>query len=102
MLLFHSQAIWKKETLKMLQLDFEITDEDIRTLEKLDGLNIDNQRSEILKSLETIDVQACPGSGKTTLIAAKLKLLAKKWSDKTAVFVYFPIRMWQKMKLLVK
>ncbi len=66
----------------MLQVDFEIMDEDVRELEKLDRIKFDNQRSEILKSLKTIDIQACPGSGKTTLIAAKLKLLSKKWSYK--------------------
>ncbi len=59
--------------------DFQITDEDIRALETVDRLTFDSKRSEILKSLETIDVQACPGSGKTTLIAAKLILLSQKW-----------------------
>ncbi|HBB6940300.1 TPA: UvrD-helicase domain-containing protein [Legionella pneumophila] len=66
----------------MSQLNLEITDDDIKTLESLDGLNFDAQRSEILKSLEAIDVQACPGSGKTTLIASKLKLLSQKWPYK--------------------
>lgn len=39
----------------------------------------DEERISILESMHSIDVQACPGSGKTTLIAAKLILLAKKW-----------------------
>ncbi|NTU73433.1 UvrD-helicase domain-containing protein [Candidatus Roizmanbacteria bacterium] len=39
----------------------------------------DEERVSILEAMRTIDVQACPGSGKTTLIAAKLILLAKKW-----------------------
>ena len=39
----------------------------------------DEERISVLESMRSIDVQACPGSGKTTLIAAKLILLAKKW-----------------------
>lgn len=39
----------------------------------------DEDRISVLESMGSIDVQACPGSGKTTLIAAKLILLAKKW-----------------------
>ena len=49
---------------------------------RLDGLTFDAERSKILKSLDTIDVQACPGSGKTTLIAAKLILLSRKWPNR--------------------
>ncbi len=63
-----------------------ISDEDIRFLEKEEELffptNEDypkSDRQKILKSMKSIDVQACPGSGKTTLIAAKLILLARKW-----------------------
>ena len=51
---------------------------DIAVSEKL-ILN-DEDRMSILESMGSIDVQACPGSGKTTLIAVKLILLAKKWS----------------------
>ena len=39
----------------------------------------DEDRISVLETMRSIDVQACPGSGKTTLIAAKLILLAKKW-----------------------
>ncbi len=59
-----------------------ITEEDINFLEQQEGLIFDPERREILKTLRSIDVQACPGSGKTTLIAAKLILLAKKWTKK--------------------
>lgn len=58
----------------------EITDEDIewaRTLMHLDV--VDEPRRAFLKSQVTQDVSACPGSGKTTLIVAKLAILAKKW-----------------------
>ncbi len=39
----------------------------------------DEERIAILTSMSSIDVQACPGSGKTTLIASKLVLLANNW-----------------------
>lgn len=58
-----------------------IEDEDIVELENSEGLSFDEDRREILKSIETIDIQACPGSGKTTLVAAKLILLSKKWNS---------------------
>lgn len=56
----------------------DITDEDIDILQQEMGLVFDDTRRECLKSYR--DVQACPGSGKTTLVAAKLILLAKKWT----------------------
>ncbi|MCP4394603.1 MAG: UvrD-helicase domain-containing protein [Alphaproteobacteria bacterium] len=66
----------------MSPLDIEITSSDITALKEATGLVFDNVRSKILKSMDTIDVQACPGSGKTTLIASKLILLAQKWPYK--------------------
>lgn len=39
--------------------------------------HFDERRRHVIKSWD--DVQACPGSGKTTLVAAKLLILAKKW-----------------------
>ena len=39
----------------------------------------DDERISVLEAMRSINVQACPGSGKTTLIATKLILLAKKW-----------------------
>lgn len=57
----------------------DITDEDIDLLQQEIGLDFDDERRECLKSYQ--DVQACPGSGKTTLVAAKLILLAKKWTS---------------------
>ena len=57
-----------------------ITDAEIEEISSLLQLNFsDNVRKNILKSMDSIDVQACPGSGKTTLVAAKLILLSKKW-----------------------
>lgn len=66
-----------------MKVGFEITDEDIRHVEKLlERLNVDfsdDQRQEAIKTLETKDIRACPGSGKTTLLVAKLAILARKW-----------------------
>lgn len=57
-----------------------ISRDDISALAHNEGLYLDDDtRISILESMRSIDVQACPGSGKTTLIAAKLMLLAKKW-----------------------
>ncbi len=61
-------------------LDGLISREDIAELSRSEGLILDDEaRISILASSNSIDVQACPGSGKTTLIAAKLILLAKAW-----------------------
>lgn len=57
----------------------EITDGDIDQIEKEFGLIFDEERRAILKCRESKDVRACPGSGKTTLVVAKLALLANKW-----------------------
>lgn len=58
----------------------EITDEDIEWVQLLLGLDpFDRSRRDFLKRLSTVDLSACPGSGKTTLIVAKLAILAKKW-----------------------
>lgn len=57
------------------------TREDIAALARNERLHLDDDsRIGVLLSGTSIDVQACPGSGKTTLIAAKLMLLAKKWA----------------------
>ena len=59
-----------------------IDDEDIAWAEKLLHLPagaFDQERKEAIKALGHFDVQACPGSGKTTLVVAKLAILAKKW-----------------------
>jgi hypothetical protein len=63
-----------------------ITDDDIAWAEQALGLpqnTFDEQRRNVLKSMETIDVSACPGSGKTTLLVAKLAILARRWPFRT-------------------
>lgn len=58
----------------------EITDGDIDEIEQLFGdVSFDEQRRRIIKNMSTFDVQAFPGSGKTTVLIAKLAVLAKKW-----------------------
>lgn len=62
----------------------EITDDDIDWVTSLMGLDhLDTPRCEFLKRRTTVDVSACPGSGKTTLIVAKLAILARKWPHHT-------------------
>ncbi|WP_422484780.1 UvrD-helicase domain-containing protein [Gudongella sp. DL1XJH-153] len=57
-----------------------ITDEDINWVESiLIGIKFDECRREIIKNLDSVDIQACPGTGKTTVLIAKLAILAKKW-----------------------
>ncbi|MCF7202521.1 UvrD-helicase domain-containing protein [Pseudomonas oligotrophica] len=61
-----------------------VTDEDIDWVCELMQLKpLDEARREFLKVRETRDVSACPGSGKTTLIVAKLALLARRWKSST-------------------
>lgn len=59
----------------------EITDADIDEVEKLLGgkISFDAERRAVIKNTDTIDIQAFPGTGKTTVLVAKLAILAKKW-----------------------
>lgn len=57
-----------------------ITDADIEEIEQLLGnVKFDDQRRNILKCMDSVDIQAFPGSGKTTVLIAKLAILSKKW-----------------------
>lgn len=60
----------------------EITDDDIKWVEMVMGgkVHFDESRANIIKNMDSVDVQAFPGSGKTTILVAKLAILAKKWS----------------------
>ena len=58
----------------------KISDDDIDWVEDLLKINFDEDRRRIIKSLESRDVQAFPGTGKTTLLVGKLAILARKWN----------------------
>ncbi len=57
-----------------------ITDADITYAERIllgENQHFDAERITFIKNLETIDLQAVPGSGKTTALLAKLLILEK-------------------------
>lgn len=59
----------------------EITEEDVAYSESLllpEGYTFDEERTNIIKCLETKDIKACPGSGKTTTLLAKLAIISTK------------------------
>ena len=67
----------------MTMFDITITDKDIDQIEELMGGDVcfDDARRTVIKSLDSIDVQAFPGTGKTTIVLAKLSLLLSKWNE---------------------
>lgn len=61
-----------------------ITEADVESVTELLGLSdLDEPRRAFLRTMATLDVSACPGSGKTTLVVAKLALLAQQWTSRT-------------------
>lgn len=56
-------------------------DEILRVSEILNLRDLDPERLSFIKSLDSIDVSACPGSGKTTLAVAKIILLVQNWDS---------------------
>ncbi|MBR6996228.1 MAG: ATP-dependent helicase [Ruminococcus sp.] len=61
--------------------EWEITDEEIETIEKLllqPGKHFADDAKEVIRFWGSTDVAACPGSGKTTVLLAKLKLIADR------------------------
>lgn len=59
----------------------EISDEDIAYAEKLllpAGFEFNDERRAFIRCMESRDVVACPGSGKTTALLAKILILARK------------------------
>lgn len=60
---------------------FQISDDEIHAVEKLllpDGCEFPEDARNVIRCWESKDVAACPGSGKTTVLLAKLKLLADR------------------------
>jgi hypothetical protein len=59
----------------------DIADDDIRYAEKIllpAGKEFDDERKAFIRDFRTIDLQAVPGSGKTTVLLAKLIILERK------------------------
>lgn len=59
----------------------QISDAEIRSIEKLllpDGCQFPEDARKVIRCWESKDVAACPGSGKTTVLLAKLKSLADR------------------------
>jgi hypothetical protein len=63
----------------------EITKADIELIEKELKLRLDDaERIAVLREVKSCDVQAGPGSGKTTILIAKLAILARKWPSRVS------------------
>lgn len=70
----------------------EVTDRDIEYSEQIllkEGQSFDNERRDFIRNLSTLDLQAVPGSGKTTALLAKLLILERKmpFNDGSGVLV---------------
>lgn len=62
-------------------VEWEISDQDIESTERLlllDGAHFPEDARKVIRCWHSTDVVACPGSGKTTVLLAKLKLLADR------------------------
>lgn len=62
-------------------MEWQISDQDIQTVEELllpHGAHFPEDARNVIRCWHSTDVAACPGSGKTTVLLAKLKLLADK------------------------
>lgn len=72
--------------------EINITNDDINYAEKIllpTGKEFDDERKAFIRNLNTIDLQAVPGSGKTTALLAKLVILERKlpFSDGSGILV---------------
>ena len=62
-------------------MEWEISDQDIESTEKLllpEGAHFPEDARNVIRCWHSTDVAACPGSGKTTVLLAKLKLLVDR------------------------
>lgn len=68
----------------------QITDAHIAEFEsRFEGLSFDDESREFIKCLESKDIQACPGAGKTTSLVAKLDIIASQmpFKDNSGILV---------------
>jgi DNA helicase-2/ATP-dependent DNA helicase PcrA len=75
-----------------MQQGINITDDEIRYTEQLllpDGKEFDDERKEFIRDFRILDLQAVPGSGKTTALLAKLIILERKlpFADGSGILV---------------
>jgi superfamily I DNA and RNA helicase len=56
----------------------QVTDADIAKVENHFGFLFNERQKIVIRTWNTVNIQACPGSGKTTTLAAKLMILAEK------------------------
>lgn len=56
----------------------QVTDADIAKVENHFGFLFNEEQKIVIRTWNTVNIQACPGSGKTTTLAAKLMILAEK------------------------
>ena len=64
-------------------MDWNITDNEIEVVEKMllpENCHFADDAKEVIRHWKSTDVSACPGSGKTTVLLAKLKLIADRMS----------------------
>src|ERR1039457_2554073 len=68
----------------------EISDDDVEWVCRVlklpptafSGENGTDPRRNVIKSLSSLDVEACPGRRKTTLLVPKLAILARHWTER--------------------
>ena len=75
-----------------MQQAIDITENDIEYAQKIllaERQQFDDERTTFIKNLEVIDLQAVPGSGKTTALLAKLLILERKlpFADNSGILV---------------
>lgn len=56
----------------------QVTNSDIAKVENHFGFLFNEEQKTVIRTWNTVNIQACPGSGKTTTLAAKLMILAEK------------------------
>lgn len=75
----------------------EIDDKELEIVENIlleKGCHFANDAKEVIRYWKSVDVAACPGSGKTTVLLAKLKLLADRMPlKKVRAYVFYHIQM---------
>lgn len=86
-------------------MEWQISDQDIQAAEELllsHGAHFPEDARNVIRCWHSTDVAACPGSGKTTVLLAKLKLLADKMPlEKVQEFVCSLIQMLLSMRLKI-